>query len=174
MVLAGKLIFLLMSCFNMMARGGLQPFFRWLADNSAYIKRSTNRPGDRGSLQSNHNITAGLAMGMDFFILGFPLLKPKNYKLGELVRKPIVIYSDAEWTVLDKEPWLHKGLGGILFEPGHLPVAEAVDCPQELVDALGGGGGNIFLLFGIFSFYLEYFLFIWNILGLQPARPRFH
>ena len=33
MVLAGKLIFLLMSCFNKMARGGLQPFFQWLANN---------------------------------------------------------------------------------------------------------------------------------------------
>ena len=33
---------------------------------------------------------------------------------------------------------------------------------------------NMFLLFGICSFYLEYFLLIWNILGLQPARPIFH
>ena len=36
MTIAGKLIFLLMSCFNKMARGGLQPFFQWLALNAAY------------------------------------------------------------------------------------------------------------------------------------------
>ena len=54
MVLTGKLIFLLMSCFNKMARGGLQPFFQWLSDHSAYsstansnsdhLKRTTVRP----------------------------------------------------------------------------------------------------------------------------------
>ena len=36
MTTAGKLIFLLMSSFNKMARGGFQPFFHWLPDNSAY------------------------------------------------------------------------------------------------------------------------------------------
>ena len=34
--------------------------------------------------------------------------------------------------------------------------------------------GIMLLLSGIFSFYLEYFLFIWNILELRLARLRIH
>ena len=72
--LTGQLIFLLMSCFNNMARGGLQPFFQWLAENIAYTQHPSNRLGsskkrfaDRTSwpsLAAKHKITAGLALGM--------------------------------------------------------------------------------------------------------------
>ena len=41
-VLGGKLIFLLMSCFDKMSRGGLQSFFHWLSELSAlhFVKTS--------------------------------------------------------------------------------------------------------------------------------------
>ena len=85
-------------------------------------------------------------MGMEFFILGIPRSKPRIYRFGELARKLVVIYSDAEWTVLDKEQWLNKGLGGILWEPIKPLVAAALDCPQQLVDALGLRKTQIILL----------------------------
>ena len=43
-------------------------------------------------------------MGMEFFLNGIPLMKACIYVLGELKRKPVIIYSDAEWTVLDQAP----------------------------------------------------------------------
>ena len=52
---------------------------------------------------------------------------------------PVIIYSDAEWTVLDKSPWLSSGLGGIMCEPGQDPWAAAIHTPQHLVDALVSG-----------------------------------
>ena len=147
MVLGGKLIFLLMSCFDKMARGGLQSFFHWLSENSAY---DTTAPapatstsygllgGSRGQqpLTSQHRITASLAMGIEFFLKGIPLLKPRVYQLGAIRKPPVIIYSDAEWTVLDNPPRIKKGLGGIMWQPGELPYAAAVDTPQQLVDAL--------------------------------------
>ena len=48
----------------------------------------------------------------------------------------MLVYSDAEWTVLEKPPWLLKGLGGILWKQGCKPQAAAGDTPQHLVDAL--------------------------------------
>ena len=147
MVLAGKLIFLLMSCFNKMARGGLQPFFQWLSDHCTYSsttssdrldgKKGSSAPSAaQASLTKPHSITASLAMGFEFFIKGIPLLKPRIYKLGELKKQPVLVYSDAKWTVLEKPPWLLKGLGGILWKQGCKPQAAAGDTPQHLVDAL--------------------------------------
>ena len=75
-------------------------------------------------------------MGFEFFIKGIPLLKPRIYKLGELKKQPVLVYSDAEWTVLENPPWLLKGLGGILWKQGCKPQAAAGDTPQHLVDAL--------------------------------------
>ena len=64
------------------------------------------------------------------------MLEPRIYKLGEIRLPPLLFYSDAEWTVLDKPPWLNKGLGGIMWQSGVKPSAAAVDTPQHLVDAL--------------------------------------
>ena len=64
------------------------------------------------------------------------MLKPRLYKLGEIQLPPVIIYSDAEWTVLDKPSWLSKGLWGIMWEPGQEPWAAATDTPQPLVDGL--------------------------------------
>ena len=143
--IAGKSIFLLMSCFNKMARGGLQPFFQWLSDHSAYsnstrsvtdnTKRITVRQRPT-ALTDKFPITSSLTIGMGFFIKGIPLLSPKVYRLGEIRTPPLLFYSDAEWTVLEKPPWLSKGLGGIMWQPGLKPFAAAVDTPQYLVDAL--------------------------------------
>ena len=88
------------------------------------------------ALTDKFPITASLAIGMEFFIKGIPLLSPRIYKLGEIRSPPLLFYSDAEWTVLDKPPWLSKGLGGIMWQPGLKPFAAAVDTPQHLVDAL--------------------------------------
>ena len=52
-------------------------------------------------------------MGIEFFLKGIPLMKPRIYKHGELKRKPVIAYSHAEWTILARRPWLMKGLGGI-------------------------------------------------------------
>jgi hypothetical protein len=88
------------------------------------------------ALTSKHKITASLAMGIEFFLKGIPLLKPRIYQLGAIRRPPVVIYSDAEWTVVEDPPSIKKGLGGILWRPGELPHAAEVDTPQNLVDAL--------------------------------------
>ena len=133
-----------MSCFHIIARGGPQPFFQWLANNSAYgsptcnsWQTSTTAPSKQCSLASRFKIDFSLAMGMGLFIRGIPLLKPRLYKLGEIQRPPVIIYSDAEWTVLDKPPWLSKGLGGPMWEPAQKPrAAAAADTPQQLVDGL--------------------------------------
>ena len=128
-----------------MTRGGLQPFFQWLSDHSAYssiansdsnnLKRTTVRPRLH-ALTDNFKIISSLAIGMDLFIRGIPMLEPRIYRLGEIRLPPLLLYSDAEWTVLDKPPWLSKGLGGIMWQSGVKPCAAAVDTPQHLVDAL--------------------------------------
>ena len=56
------------------------------------------------SLTYKHDITPGLAMCMEFFTKGMPLLKTRIYHLGAVRQPPVVIYSDAEWTVLEKPP----------------------------------------------------------------------
>ena len=123
-VIAGKNIFLLMSCFKKMATGGVQPFFQWLSNKSAcgsptctrnvghIVQNSTTVHSKQSSLASRFKIDSSLAMGMVFFIRGVPLLKPRLYTLGEIQLPPAIIYSDAEWTVLDHLPWLSKGLAG--------------------------------------------------------------
>ena len=128
-----------------MARGGLQPFFQWLSDHSAYsstansdtnnLKRTTVRPRLH-ALTDKFKISSSLAIGMVFFIRGIPMLEPRICRLGEIRLPPLLFYSDAEWTVLDKPPWLSKGLGGIMWQSGAKPSAAAVDTPQHLVDAL--------------------------------------
>ena len=93
MVLGGKPIFLLMSCFDKMARGGLQSFFHWLSEHSAYTPTQpasaaclfSNHFGgqkQQQALTSKHRITASLAMGIEFFLKGIPLLTPRIYHLG--------------------------------------------------------------------------------------------
>jgi hypothetical protein len=125
MRLAGRLMFLCMNCFDKLARGGIQPFFGWLADNiDPELK-----------LQQKHDISAALALGIDFFYKGLKLLKPRIYHLAQVSQKPILIYSDAEWTVNSVPPLLSKGLGGILWTDNKCSAA-ALDTPQFLVDAL--------------------------------------
>ena len=60
-------------------------------------------------------------MGIEFFLKGIPFMKSRIYKFGELKRKPVMVYSDAEWTILERHPWLQKGLGGILWKQGSKP-----------------------------------------------------
>ena len=155
MTTAGKLICLLMSCFNKMARGGLQPFFQWLSDSSAYssttisdanvLNRTTVRPR-LYALTDKFKCSSSLAIGMELFIRGIPLLEPRIYRLGEIRLPPLLFYSDAEWTVLDKPPWLSKGLGGIMWQSGQKSSAAAVDTPQRLVDGLSPRKTQIILL----------------------------
>ena len=118
-----------------------QPFCQWLADRSTYsregpgiVNRYTEgRDSDHldGRVMqtpsgSIHKITSSLAMGMEFFLKGIPLMKPRLYKLGEIKRKYVVIVSDAKWNVLRKHPWLNKGLGGILWKDDSPPQAAAL------------------------------------------------
>ena len=136
MALGGKLIFLLMSCFDKMARGGLQSFFQWLPEHSA--DTSTQAPSasclfsnhlggqsQQKSLTSKHRITASLAKGIEFFLKGIPLLKPRIYHLGAIRRPPVVIYSDAEWTVLENPPSNQKGFGRNLVATRRAPLCSS-------------------------------------------------
>ena len=75
-------------------------------------------------------------MGMEFFLKGIPLMKPRIYKLGEITRTTVIVHSDAEWTILDHLPRVQKGLEGILWKQGCKPCAAALDSPQHLLDAL--------------------------------------
>ena len=157
MVLGGKLIFLLTSCFDKMARGGLQSFFHWLSENSAYTAPAqvsatclfNNHLGgqkQQQALSSKHRITASLAMGIEFFLKGIPLLKPRIYQVGAIKKPLVVIYLDAEWIVFDDPPSISKGLEGILWQPGEFPYAAALDTPREFVDALSTRKTQIILL----------------------------
>ena len=62
-------------------------------------------------------------------------MKPRLYKIAQVRLAPVLVYSDAEWTVLDSPPWFSKGLGGILFD-GDTTLAASVEAPDELVAAL--------------------------------------
>ena len=89
--LAGSLVFLLYGCFDKIARGGLRPFYDWLADNvdSATLWRTKD---GRLSLSSQ------LLGGMEFVLRALPLLKPRVYHLNKVASPPLVAYSDAEWS----------------------------------------------------------------------------
>ena len=120
------------------------------------------------ALTDKFPITASLAIGMEFFIKGIPLLSPRIYKLGEIRLPPLLFYSDAEWTVLNKPPWLSKGLGGIMWQPGLKPFAAAVDTPQHLVDALSPRKTHIISL--EFMAAAER-LYTYDICGLRSSLP---
>ena len=58
-------------------------------------------------------------------------MKPRVYQLGVIKKPQIIIYSDAEWTVLTDPPGLKKSLGGILWQQNSLLLAAALDCQGE-------------------------------------------
>ena len=68
-------------------------------------------------------------MGIELFLKGIPLMKPRIYRLGAIKKPPVIVYSDAEWTIVENPPSIKKGLGGILWQPNQLPYAAAVDTP---------------------------------------------
>ena len=80
-----------------------------------------------------------------FLLNGIPLLKPRIHHLGAVRQPPVVIDSDAEWTVLDDLSWLRKGLGGIMWD-GLSVQAAALDTPMRFIDALGARMTQIILL----------------------------
>ena len=86
MKLAGKLMFLCMSCFDKFARGGIQPMYAWLADNV----------DPEANLHKMCAMTPALSLGVEFFHQGLPLIQPRIYHLATVAVPPVVIYSDAE------------------------------------------------------------------------------
>ena len=72
--LAGKLMFLCMTCFDQSAPGGIQPMYAWLADNV----------DSDASLQARHTITAALARGLEFFRRGLPWIRSRVYHLSRV------------------------------------------------------------------------------------------
>ena len=80
-------------------------------------------------------MTDSLLLGIDFFVRALTLLKPRIYNLAEVRSRPVVVYSDAEWTVLPGPQGLRKGLGGIMWADEKC-FAAALDTPIELVEAL--------------------------------------
>ena len=71
---------------------------------------------------------------MEFSIKGVEVIKPHIYVLGAMRQKPVVISSDAKWTVLDEPPWFRKGLGGVTWD-GDAVSAAAIDTPQHMIPA---------------------------------------
>ena len=108
-----------------MARGGLQPVYSWLADNISPTAK----------LDRHFRVTENLRIGLEFFARGLSILQPRLYLLAKPRQRPVVVYSDAEWTVLDEHPWFSKGLGGIMWADNKV-CAAAIEAPDELVAAL--------------------------------------
>ena len=104
--LAGSLVFLLYSCFDKSARGGLRPFYDWVTEHvdSAILWRTKDR---------HLALSPALLGGLEFFLRALPLLEPRVYYLGRFERAPVVVYSDAEWSPPPHPPLaFDKGLGG--------------------------------------------------------------
>ena len=81
-------------------------------------------------------ITASLYVGIEFFLRVIPIIKPKLFHLGVLHEKPVIAYSDAEWTPPAHPPLLPgRGLGGcILLQDQYLSCS--INTPMKIVDAL--------------------------------------
>ena len=138
MHLAGTLVFLLMSCFDKLARGGLQLFYSWITDNA-----------DMSTLWKTKSITRiitpSLRVGLAFFLRAIPMIKPRVYGFGKVALTPIVAYSDAEWTpaVLPLLP----GLGlGVCIGVGNNSFACATTTPMEFVNSLAANKTHIIQL----------------------------
>ena len=77
MHLTGSLIFLLMACFDKVARGGLRPFFERIAENCEATSLWRTK---------NHHVAliANIMVGVEFFIQVIPLIEPRVYALGTI------------------------------------------------------------------------------------------
>ena len=103
---AASLIFLLYSCFDKIARGGLRPFYDLVTEHvdSATLWRTKDR---------HLALSPSLLGGLEFFLRALPLLEPPVYYLGRVERAPVVVYSDAEWSPPPHPPLtFDKDLGG--------------------------------------------------------------
>ena len=104
--ITGTLIFLLLSCFDKIARGGLRSFFDWISENVEFTALWNNK-------SSRKALTPSLLVRIEFFLRMIPRIQPKIYSIGILVPRPVIAYSDAEWTPAANPPLLpSKGLGG--------------------------------------------------------------
>ena len=113
-----------------MARGGLQSLYGWLAKNISPEAR----------LDRHYHMSRSLKIGLEFFRRGLRLLQPRVYHLSKTRQRPVIVYSDAEWSAIDGTSLVgargfSKGLGGILWAD-NVVAAAATDAPDELVDAL--------------------------------------
>ena len=94
-----------MACFDKIARGGLRPFFDWISQHA-----------DATTLwrMKNHSfaITANLLVGVECFAKVIPQITPRIYDLSQIHPRPVVAYSDAEWTPPEHPPLAPgRGLG---------------------------------------------------------------
>ena len=128
MKITGILIFLLMACFDKLARGGLRPFFDWIADNSdsTSLWRTKLNP---------IKISASLMVGVEFFLFTIPLIKPRIYSLGIVQPLPVVAYSDAEWTVREPPLLPRRGLGGCIFIDNKYKAC-SINTPADILFSL--------------------------------------
>ena len=103
--LAGSLVFLLYSCFDKVARGGLRPFYDWVTEHvdRAFLWRTKDR---------HLALTPSVMGGIEFFLGSLPLLEPRVYYLGRVERDPLVVCSDAEWS---PPPHLPQRVGRVYF-----------------------------------------------------------
>lgn len=120
--------FLLMRCFDQIARGGLRSFFDWISENVEVTSLWQN-------MNSRHFLTPSVLAGMEFFLRMIPKIKPALYSIGIIVPRRVVAYSHAEWTPAANLPLLpSKGLEGCIWS-GNLHRACAVDTPMEMINA---------------------------------------
>ena len=108
-----------------MARGWFQPFYSRLAEHIS----------PEGRLDREFHISQSLRIGLQFFGRGLRILKPRIYRLAQPRAKPVVIYSDAEWTVLETAAWQRKNLGGLMRD-GDTVSAAALDTPMHDISVL--------------------------------------
>ena len=93
MHITGSPIFLMMACFDKAGRSGLQPFYSWISDHAEMSSLWRNK-------STLCTISKSPYIGIEFFVRIIPLFRPRVYHLGCVTRRPVVAYSDAEWTPL--------------------------------------------------------------------------
>ena len=127
--LAASLVFLLYSCFDKIARGGLRPFYDWVTDNvdSATFWRTKDR------LLA---LSPPLLGGISFFLRAPPMLKPRVYYLSRVTTPPVVAYSDAEWFPPCSPPLtFDQDFGGCIFFERNSRGC-ALETPENICNSL--------------------------------------
>ena len=84
----------------------------------------------------DHHITAPLFTSLEFFANVIPLLEPRVDMLGKVHSRPVIAYSDAEWSPAAHPPLLpSRGLGGCIWTDD-VGRACSIITPAKVVNSL--------------------------------------